>query len=191
MVLSPPFCAQLCPILCQPRTVARQAPLSMEFSRQEYWCGLSCPPPGDIDEETEALRDSLTYLYCTRWHSNKEFSCQCKRYKRYVFDLWVGKIPWRRKWQPALVFLPEKVHGQRSLMGYSPCGWKELGPTEQLSTRAVKTRVLTQKLTFLPTKAVVLKLFMCQDHWKSFLKISSSKFWVEFYLYLMKSHLLG
>ena len=30
------------------RTVAHQAPLSMGFSRQEYWCGLPCPPPGDL-----------------------------------------------------------------------------------------------------------------------------------------------
>ena len=29
-------------------TVARQAPLSMRFSRQEYWSGLPCPPPGDL-----------------------------------------------------------------------------------------------------------------------------------------------
>ena len=29
-------------------TVAHQAPLSMEFSRQEYWSGLPCPPPGDL-----------------------------------------------------------------------------------------------------------------------------------------------
>ena len=31
-----------------PCTVTRQAPLSMEFSRQEYWSGLPCPPPGDL-----------------------------------------------------------------------------------------------------------------------------------------------
>ena len=31
-------------------TVARQAPLSMEFSRQESWSGLPCPPPGDLPE---------------------------------------------------------------------------------------------------------------------------------------------
>ena len=30
------------------RTVAHQAPLSMGFSRQEYWSGLLCPPPGDL-----------------------------------------------------------------------------------------------------------------------------------------------
>jgi len=39
-----------------------------------------------------------------------------------MFDPWVGKIPWRRKWQPTPVFLLEKPHGQRSLVGYSPCG---------------------------------------------------------------------
>ena len=31
-------------------TVAHQAPLSMEFSRQEYWRGLPCPPPGDLSD---------------------------------------------------------------------------------------------------------------------------------------------
>ena len=31
-----------------PGTVAREAPLSMGFSRQEYWGGLPCPPPGDL-----------------------------------------------------------------------------------------------------------------------------------------------
>ena len=38
------------------------------------------------------------------------------------FDPWVGKIPWRRKWQPTPVFLPGKSHGRRSLVGYSPRG---------------------------------------------------------------------
>ena len=36
------------------------------------------------------------------------------------FDTWVGKIPWRREWQPTPVFLPEEFHGQRNLAGYSP-----------------------------------------------------------------------
>jgi len=35
------------------------------------------------------------------------------------FDLWVGKTPWRRKWQPNPVFLPEKPYRQKSLVGYS------------------------------------------------------------------------
>ena len=37
--------AKLCPTLCDPMTVACQAPLSMGFCRQEYWSGLPCPPP--------------------------------------------------------------------------------------------------------------------------------------------------
>ena len=40
------------------------------------------------------------------------------------------KIPWRREWQPSVVFLPGKFHGQRNLVGYSPWGRKELGTTE-------------------------------------------------------------
>ena len=42
------------------------------------------------------------------------------------------KIPWRRKWQPTPVFLPGESHGQRSLVGYSPWGCKELDRTESL-----------------------------------------------------------
>ena len=37
-------------LLVIPWTVAHQAPLSMEFSRQEYWSGLHCPPPGDLPD---------------------------------------------------------------------------------------------------------------------------------------------
>ena len=47
--------------------------------------------------------------------SGKESACQCRRLKRCGFDPWVGKISWRRKWQPTLVFLPGESHGQRSL----------------------------------------------------------------------------
>ena len=46
------------------------------------------------------------------------------------FDPWVGKILWRRKWQPTPVFLPEESHGQKSLAGYGPQGGKELDMTE-------------------------------------------------------------
>src|SRR5574337_85568 len=50
------------------------------------------------------------------------------------FGPWVGMIPWRRKWKPTPVFLPGKSHGQRTLVGYSPWGPKELDMTEELST---------------------------------------------------------
>ena len=51
-----------------------------------------------------------------------------------VFNPWVGKMPWSRKWQPTPVFLPGKFHGQRNLAGYRPWGRKESDMTEQLGT---------------------------------------------------------
>ena len=59
-----------------------------------------------------------TCLYPS-WLSGKESTCQCRRHGFYP---WVGKIPWRRRWQPTSVFLPGKSHKQRSLVGYSPRG---------------------------------------------------------------------
>ena len=54
------------------------------------------------------------------------------------FDPWVfGKMPWRRKWQPTPVFLPEKSHGQRSLVGHSLRGHKQQDMTKQPSTHLV------------------------------------------------------
>ena len=49
---------------------------------------------------------------------------------------------WRRKWQPIPVLLPEKSHGQRSLVGYSPWGHKESDVTEQLHFHFLGTRGL-------------------------------------------------
>ena len=60
-----------------------------------------------------------------RWRSGKESTYQRTRCKRYRLDPWVGKTPWRRRWQPTPVFLPGESHGQRSLGGYSPRGLKE------------------------------------------------------------------
>ena len=45
----------------------------------------------------------------------------------------VGKIPWKKKWQPTPVFLLGEFHGHRSLAGYSSWGCKESDMTEQLS----------------------------------------------------------
>ena len=57
----------------------------------------------------------------------------CPQSGRPGFHPWVRKIPWRREWQPAPVFLPRKFHGQRSQAGYSPWGHKESDITEQLT----------------------------------------------------------
>jgi len=44
-------------------------------------------------------------------------------------EFWVGKIPWRRAWQPTPVLLPGKFHRQRSLVGYNPWGREESDTT--------------------------------------------------------------
>ena len=54
---------------------------------------------------------------------------QCGRPR---FNPWVGKIPWRRKWQPTTVLLPGKSRGRRSLVDCSPWGRKESDTTERL-----------------------------------------------------------
>ena len=65
--------------------------------------------------------------------SGKESACQCRRYKRCSFDPWVGKIPWRRKWQRTAVFLPGESHVQKSLVDYSQWGSREMDTAEQLN----------------------------------------------------------
>ena len=54
---------------------------------------------------------------------------------REGLDPWVGKISWRRKWQPTPGFLPGESHGQRSLVGYSPKGHKKSDTTEHSRTQ--------------------------------------------------------
>ena len=60
-------------------------------------------PYSSVGKDPPALQESVC---------SAGFHLQCRRPK---FDSSVGKIPWRRKWQPTPVFLPEKSHGQRSL----------------------------------------------------------------------------
>jgi len=92
---------------------------SMELQRVEYnW-----------------VPNSFT-LGLPRWLSGQESACQCRRLQRLAFDPWVGKIPWRREWQPTPVFLPGKSDGQRSLAVYSPWGCKESDKTAHTHTHA-------------------------------------------------------
>ena len=90
---------------------------------------------------TQGNRCVCIYMYGLLWWlSGKETTCQCRRHR---FDPWVGRIPWRKEWQPTPVFLPGKSLGQRSLAGYSPRGRKESDTTERLSTHT-HTRFISQ-----------------------------------------------
>ena len=61
------------------------------------------------------------------WSGGKESACQCTR---RGFDPWVGKIPWRRKWQPTPVFLPGESQRRGSLVGCRLWGCTESDMTE-------------------------------------------------------------
>ena len=78
-------------------------------------------PPGGIRANFSSLPVGL------RWW---RIFLQCGR---PGFDPWVGKIPWRREWQPTPVLLTGEFHRQMSLVGYSPWGLKESETTERLT----------------------------------------------------------
>ena len=79
----------------------------------------------DTNIDTCILIDRLLW-----WLSGKESTCQSRR---QGCNPQVRKISWRRKWQPTPVFLPEKSHGQSSLVSYSPWAHKRVG--QDLATK--------------------------------------------------------
>ena len=79
--------------------------------------------------------------------AGKEPTSQCRRHRGRRFNPWVRKILCWRKWQPALVFLPGKSHGQKSLAGCSLWSLTELDTTELLSanTHSIHTTPASSK----------------------------------------------
>ena len=73
---------------------------------------------------------SISYRHA--FPGGSESKSVCLQLRRPGFNPWIGKIPWRRKWQPSPVLLPWKSHGRRSLVGYSLWGRKESDTTERL-----------------------------------------------------------
>ena len=61
----------------------------------------------------------------------------CLQGGRPGFYPWVGKVPWRRKWQPSSVLFPGKSNGWKSLVGYHPWGLKESDTTEWLHSLSI------------------------------------------------------
>ena len=84
-----------------------------------------------------------------RWQSAKELACQCRTHTKRGFDACSGKILWRKKEQLTPVCLPGKLHGQRGLVGYNPCGHKELDMTENTCILFCSWHCLPRKLLYL------------------------------------------
>ena len=83
-------------------TVVCQAPLSVGFSRPDYWGGLPFPPPGDLPDQDR-------WIFFCHWATKKGYP-----------TVYIHLI-----WQPTAIFLPGKFRGQRSLVGDSPWSHKE------------------------------------------------------------------
>ena len=75
------------------------------------------------------LRDPVSQIGLP-WCSVVKNSPVIQELQETWFDPWVRKMPWRRAWQPTLLFLLGEFHGQRSLVGHSPWGHKESDTTE-------------------------------------------------------------
>ena len=116
------------------RIAADSLPCEPPWKPMNTGVGCPIPPSGDLPDlgiklESPALQMDSCNPGFPDSSVGKESTPQCRR---TGFDSWVGKIPWRRKWQPTPVFWPGEFHGQRSLVSYSPWGHKELDTTEQL-----------------------------------------------------------
>ena len=82
-----------------------------------------------------SLRKAFLSLLAILWNSASLVARMVKRLPtvwKTGFNPWVGKISWRRKWQPTPVIFPGKSHGWRSLVGYSSWGRKQSDTAEQL-----------------------------------------------------------
>ena len=91
------------------------------------------------------------------WFSGKESACQCKR---YGFNPWVGKNPWRRKWYLTPVFLSGKSHGQ-----------KEPGGLQSVGSQRVRYDLVTVATT---VTGVFGALIMC-EHWSECVALNSMR----------------
>ena len=135
-------------------TVARRAPLSMGFSRQEYWSGLPCFPLEDhldprikpsntriyglgffmVLEEKAMAPHSGTLAWKIPW-AKEPGRLQSMGSRRVGYD-WATSLSlftfmhWRRKWQPTPAFLPGESQGRRSLVGCRLWGRTESATTE-------------------------------------------------------------
>ena len=75
-------------------TITHQAPLSMGFSRQEYWSGLPCPPPGDLpDPGIESRSPALQVDSLLSEPPGKPLTLQVSEFQDYSFSIFLANLP--------------------------------------------------------------------------------------------------
>ena len=133
MILSLFSCSVMSDSFATPWTVARQASLSFTVSwsllrlmsiepvmpsNHLILCHpllllLSIFPSIRVFPNESALCQVAKVLELQLWLWLWLYTGATHQWRRWRFSPWVGKIPWRRKWQPTPIFLPGKSHGQR------------------------------------------------------------------------------
>ena len=117
----------------------RPPPRSDSWAQHEYQVGSPGAQPvsltrGRLKDIPPPLKKKIKIKFSYPWLpwclSGKKFACRCRR---RGFDPWVGKIPWKRKWQPTSTALARKPRGQKSLMCYIPWGHKQSDMTFRLN----------------------------------------------------------
>ena len=116
----------------------------------------TCITPLQALSSRLSIRTSLGFPGGT---SSKESAYRCSRHERCGFDPWVRKIPWRRKWQPTPVSLPGKCYGQRSLVGCSPRGCKELDRTDDSHFHFITKLFFLWHSSFIQNKIIFVYCF--------------------------------
>ena len=125
-------------------TVANKETEEMRRQGRNSQKKQSCNLGTGLGSPSRDIYNNIFELFCRHWNpitweklegcwwlSGRESACQ---FRRQGLNPWVGKIPWRRKSQPNLVFLPRKSHGWGNLVGCSPWGRKESDKTEHPRT---------------------------------------------------------
>ena len=138
------------------------------LSRQEYWSGFPCLPPGILPhlgiESTPLISPELAGGFFTTsvtWEAwlwacldnlvGEGSACSAGDSGEVGLIPGSGRFPWRRKWKPTPVFLPEKSRGQRNLVNYNPGDCKESDTTVCVHTH---THTYTHTHTHTHTRAI-------------------------------------
>ena len=105
--------------------------LENPIDRGAWWAILHGVVKSDTTEQvtdTHITENNLKNIYICfpSGASGKEPTCQCRRHKRSGFDPWVGKIPWRKAWQPTPVFLPGESEEAGRLQSRVTKSWTRL-----------------------------------------------------------------
>ena len=90
----------------------------------------------DLVLEYSLRASSVLTSGTSHWFSGKRIHLQSRRHRIHGLDPWVGKMPWRRAWQPTPVFLPGESHGQRCWLTSVHKVTKSQSLLKQLGTHA-------------------------------------------------------